>query len=198
MFDVLTRPFVAKTPLYPGCPHPCLLRAVSQCQLRCCVPGLTFSGHPPDQTALIFEVRPALSFSRLLRLGLCCAVRLHAPPWLLSLWHWCPLPRRPSLAVLPKLGSLLSPGLRDFLSSSYHPRACPFPSVSSHRWTLSTRKAELMLSHPSSILRAEPRAWHTHVQCVGLNCTTVTLQACDSCQEHLLPQSKSTEGTQPG
>lgn len=151
-----------------------------------------------SNTALIFEVRPALSFSRLLRLGLCCAVCLHAPPWLLSLWHWCPLPRRPSLAVLPKSGSLLSPGLRDFLSSSYHPRACPFPSVSSHRWTLSTRKAELMLSHPSSILRAEPRAWHTHVQCVGLNCTTVTLQACDSCQEHLLPQSKSTEGTQPG
>ena len=129
---------------------------------------MTFSGHPPNQTQrstlrcapyFFFSVDSSKTWHLLCGPPAC---RSLAP---FSL-HGCPLPRLPSLAVLPKSGSLLSPALGDFLSSSYHPRACPLPSVSSHRWTLSTRKAELMLSHPSSMLRAEPRAWHTCVQCV--------------------------------
>ena len=167
--------------------------------LAVCVPGLTASECPPKQTQLS-TFRCALFFSSRLLKDLAYAVlsAWHAPPRFLSLWHGCPLPRWPSLVGLPKSECLLSPGLGDFLYSSYHPRACPLLSVSSHLWTLSIRKAELMLSHPASILRAEPRAWHTRVQCVCPNRTTVTLQACDSCQEHLLPQLKFTEGTQPG
>ena len=114
----------------------------------------------------LFGVPPTFFFwSTPQRLGICCAVRLHAPPWLLSLWHGCPLPWRPSLAVLPKGKSLVS-CFGWFPFQLVPPTGCPLPSVSSHRWTLSTRKAELMLSHPSSMLRAEPRAWHTCLQCV--------------------------------
>lgn len=138
-----------------------------------------------NQTQLIFEVRPALSFfpaSRLPR-RLAFAVLSVCMPSCLFLVTDVPLPWRASSCPTEVGSSYPWLGVISFPAS--HPRACPFPSVLSHRWTLSTRKAELMLSHPSTSGPSFQPG--THVFNVYVWIAQLSFQACDSCQEHLLP-----------